>query len=112
MREERREKRGSSTQVLKRSEECSGGRRREGARTSERSTLLAGGLATRVPAAASRSLAPAGPGLTTLVHFSAQLEPCLTQQSTLHTLSTLLHTLNTAHTTPYVHPLSNTTRSS
>ena len=27
----------------------------------------------------------------TLVHFSAQLEPCLTQENTLHTL----HTLNT-----------------
>jgi len=24
----------------------------------------------------------------TLVHFSAQLEPCLTQESTLHTLNT------------------------
>jgi len=31
--------------------------------------------------------AAAGQGLT-LVHFSAQLEPCLTQESTLHTLNT------------------------
>jgi len=30
----------------------------------------------------------------TLVHFSAQLEPCLTQEDTLHTLNTL-HTLHT-----------------
>jgi hypothetical protein len=32
-------------------------------------------------------LAPMGQGLT-LVHFSAQLEPCLTQENTLHTLNT------------------------
>jgi hypothetical protein len=30
---------------------------------------------------------PDGQGLT-LVHFSAQLEPCLTQENTLHTLNT------------------------
>jgi hypothetical protein len=29
----------------------------------------------------------AGQGLT-LIHFSAQLEPCLTQENTLHTLNT------------------------
>ena len=39
----------------------------------------------------------------TLVHFSAQLEPCLTQENTLHTLNTLntpYHPLNTGYTTP------------
>jgi len=34
-------------------------------------------------------LARAGQGLT-LVHFSAQLEPCLTQENTEHTLNTPL----------------------
>ena len=33
----------------------------------------------------------------TLVHLPAQLEPCLTQENTLHTLHTL-HTLNTLKT--------------
>jgi len=36
----------------------------------------------------------------TLVHFSAQLEPCLTHKSTLHTLNTPYHRLNTGYTTP------------
>jgi hypothetical protein len=36
----------------------------------------------------------------TLVHFSAQFEPCLTQESTLHTLRTPKHPLNTGYTTP------------
>jgi len=36
----------------------------------------------------------------TRVHFSAQLEPCLTQENTLHTLSTPYHPLNTGYTTP------------
>jgi hypothetical protein len=36
----------------------------------------------------------------TLVHFSAQLEPCLTQQNTLHILNTPYHLLNTGYTTP------------
>jgi hypothetical protein len=46
-------------------------------------------------------IAPASPtGFTdrqglTLVHFSAQLEPCLTRKSTLHTLNTPYHLLNT-----------------
>jgi len=40
-----------------------------------------------------------GQGLT-LVHFSAQLEPCLSQENTLHTLNTLSHPLKTSYTTP------------
>ena len=36
-----------------------------------------------------RMLVPSDQGLT-LVHFSAQLEPCLTQENTLHTLNTPL----------------------
>jgi hypothetical protein len=48
----------------------------------------------------------------TLVHFSPQLEPCLTQENTLHTLNIPLQPLNTGYTTPYVHPLSHTKRSS
>jgi hypothetical protein len=48
----------------------------------------------------------------TLVHFSAQLEPCLTQQNTLHIPNTPSHPLNTGYITPYVHPLSYTERSS
>jgi hypothetical protein len=36
----------------------------------------------------------------TLVHFSAQLEPCLTPENTLHTLNTPSHPLNTGYTTP------------
>jgi hypothetical protein len=40
----------------------------------------------------------AGQGLT-LVHFSAQLEPCLSQENTLHTLNTL-NTPLTGYTTP------------
>jgi hypothetical protein len=35
-----------------------------------------------------------------LVHFSAQLEPCLAQETTLHTLNTRQHPLNTGYTTP------------
>ena len=42
----------------------------------------------------------------TLVHFSTQLEPCLTHRNTLHTLNTPQHPLNTGYTmptrTPYV----------
>ena len=36
----------------------------------------------------------------TLVHSSAQLEPCLSQEYTLHTLNTPQHPLNTGYTTP------------
>jgi len=36
----------------------------------------------------------------TLVHFAAQLEPCLTQDNTLHTLNTPSHPLNMGYTTP------------
>jgi len=46
-----------------------------------------------------------------VVQFSAQLEPCLTQKNTLHTLNTSSHRLNTGCTTPDVHPLSHTKRS-
>ena len=35
----------------------------------------------------------------TFVHYSAQLEPCLTHKNTLHTLNTLQHPLNTGYTT-------------
>ena len=35
-----------------------------------------------------------------LVHVSAQFEPCLTQENTLHTLNTPLKPLNTGYTTP------------
>ena len=51
----------------------------------------------------------------THVHFSAQLEPCLTH--TKHpthpnALNTPEHPLNKGYTTPYVHPLSHEKRSS
>jgi hypothetical protein len=36
----------------------------------------------------------------TLVHFSAQLEPCLTHRNTLHTPNTPLHPLNMGYTNP------------
>ena len=36
----------------------------------------------------------------TLVHFSAQLEPCVTQEKTLHTLNTPYHLLNTGCIAP------------
>ena len=36
----------------------------------------------------------------TLVHFSAQLEPCLTRKHALITLSTAEHPQNTGSTTP------------
>jgi len=42
---------------------------------------------------------PSRQGLT-LFHFSAQLEPCLTHVTTLHTLNTPSHPLNTGYTTP------------
>jgi len=35
----------------------------------------------------------------TLVHFSAQLEPFMTQENTLHTLNTPWHPLITGYTT-------------
>ena len=47
----------------------------------------------------------------TLVHFSAQLEPYLSQENTLHTLSTLTPPKHGLHN-PYAHPLSHTKRSS
>jgi len=40
----------------------------------------------------------------TLVHFSAQLEPCLTHKNTPHTLHTPQHPLNTGYTTPPRNP--------
>ena len=36
----------------------------------------------------------------TLVHFSVQLEPCLTHKNTLHTFNTPYYPLNMGHTTP------------
>jgi hypothetical protein len=36
----------------------------------------------------------------TLVHFAAQLQPCLTRENTLHTLNTPQHPFNTGCTTP------------
>jgi len=56
--------------------------------------------------------APASRQGLTLVHFSAQLEPCLTHENRpTHPKHPLIHSLNTGYTTPYVHPLSRTTRS-
>jgi len=43
---------------------------------------------------------PMEQGLYTLVHLSAQLEPCLTPKNTLHTLNTPQHPLNTGYATP------------
>jgi len=40
----------------------------------------------------------------TLVHFSAQLEPCPTHKNTLHTLNTPSHPLYTGYTTPARNP--------
>jgi hypothetical protein len=40
-----------------------------------------------------------GQGLT-LLHFSAQLEPCLTHKNTLHTLHTPSHPLNMGYAIP------------
>ena len=39
-----------------------------------------------------------------LVHFSAYLKPCLTQENPLHTLNTPKHPLNTGYTTPWRTP--------
>jgi len=46
---------------------------------------------------------PRDHGLT-LVHFSAQPEPSLTQMHNLHTLNTPYHPLNTHETTPHCTP--------
>ena len=51
-----------------------------------------------------------GQGLI-LVHFSAQLEPCLTHEDTLDTLYTPLSPENRLHN-PCAHPLSHEKRSS
>jgi hypothetical protein len=40
----------------------------------------------------------------TLVHFSAQLEPCLTQENTQNILDTPQHPLKTGYTTPTRNP--------
>jgi len=52
----------------------------------------------------SSSLAEGGKWLSsqglTLVHFSAQLEPCLTHKNTPHTLYTPEHPLHTGYITP------------
>jgi len=40
----------------------------------------------------------------TLVHFSAQLEPCLTHKPPLCTLNNHKHPLNTGYTTPTRNP--------
>jgi len=53
----------------------------------------------RAQSVSSEAVARLGQGLT-LVHFSAQLEPCLTQENTLHTLDTPSHPLNTGYITP------------
>ena len=47
-----------------------------------------------------RDVEVAGDQGLTLVRFSAQLEPRLTQENTLHTLNTPKHPLNTGYTTP------------
>jgi len=58
---------------------------------SEQALPSAASLICFCPASATsnlRSISPTcGQGLT-LVHFSAQLEPCLAQYNTLHTLNT------------------------
>jgi hypothetical protein len=41
----------------------------------------------------------------TLVHYSAQLEPFLTQKHTLHTPNTTYHPLNNPETIPYCTPM-------
>ena len=41
----------------------------------------------------------------TLVHFSAQLEPCLTSKNTQHIINTPYHLLNTGYTTPTRTPI-------
>jgi len=53
---------------------------------------------TAQPPTGSRASA-SSQGLT-LVHFSAQLEPCLTHKNTLHPLNTPYHPLETGYTTP------------
>ena len=68
---------------------------------------LGGGLGG---GAGSGAVAPRQQGLT-LVHFSAQLEPCLTQADTLQTLNPLTPPLHGLHN-PHAHPLSHTKRSS
>jgi len=61
---------------------------------------------SKPPSACARSCRmPCDQGLT-LVHFPAELEPCLAQENTLHTLNTL-HLHN-----PYAQPLCLTKRSS
>ena len=50
-------------------------------------------------AVGSGTTLPCGQGLTH-VHFSAQLEPCLTLQNTLHTLKSPSHPLNMSRTSP------------
>ena len=44
-------------------------------------------VAVHAPVSAQREQPSAGRQGLTLVQFSAQLEPCLTQENTLHTLS-------------------------
>ena len=41
----------------------------------------------------------------TLVHFSAQVEPCLTHKSTVHSLNNPYHPLNAGFTTPARTPI-------
>ena len=62
---------------------------------------LADVAAAGLPVRAVLNVARARQGLT-LVHFSAQLEPCLTRKNTLlvHTLNTPYHPLNMGYTTP------------
>jgi len=55
-------------------------------------------LHMRALAAAVPRLRPHRQGLTP-VHFSAQLEPCLTQEDTLHTPNTPYNPLNMGYTT-------------
>jgi len=62
-------------------------------------------------ASMSDGSAPCGLGLT-LVHFSAQHEPFLSQKHTLHTLKHPLPPLQPGLHNPYAHPLCQTKRSS
>jgi hypothetical protein len=67
--------------------------------------------ASTADVAALASLMAACDQRLTLVHFTAQLEPCLSQENTLHTQHPLPPPEHGLHN-PYAHPLSHTKRSS
>ena len=57
-------------------------------------------FSARWRSARSAAALSAAPQRLELVHFSAQLEPCLTHKNTLHTLNNPKHPVNTSYTTP------------